>query len=257
MIPQEEINSTWTLRSDNYNKYVVEELQTDRPAKWIRLIEKNAPALRPLRVLDAGCGPGFFSAILSDAGHLVTGIDGSDRMLEHARTNATLYGRDPELIKGDFGRLPFADDTFDLLVCRNVTHIIQEHLKVYGEWNRVLKPGGVLLIFDANWHLPLSSEAWFKETMERERKCIEVYGSDYSGNTSFDEDRSRKFYESERHRLGDLQRPDWDCGILQAMGYQEISYDRDITGPLWDEKEKLIYGHTPMFVIRAVKSLKS
>ena len=100
----------------------------------------------------------------------------------------------------------------------------------------------------------MSSEAWFRETMERKKKGIEVFGSDFSGNTFFDEKGYRSEHEKERHYLGNLQRPDWDCGILQAVGFREITYDRDITGPLWDDKEKLIYGHTPLFMIRAVKA---
>ena len=48
-------------------------------------------------------------------------------------------------------------------------------------------------------------------------------------------------------------RPDWDCGILRAVGFSDITYDRDITGPLWDDKEKLVYGNTPMFLLRASK----
>ena len=154
MITQEQINELWTVRSDNYNDYVADELTTERPAEWLTLIHANAPENRPLRVLDAGCGPGFFSVLLSLAGHTVTGIDGSEGMLAHARENAARHGVSPELMQGDFGALPFADGTFDLVISRNVTHIIREHLKVYGEWLRVLRPGGVLLIFDANWHLP-------------------------------------------------------------------------------------------------------
>ena len=128
-ITQDEINEEWTVRSDNYNNYVVEEFATGRPEKWLEVIEANAPADRPLRVLDAGCGPGFFSVLLSRAGHDVTGVDGSEGMLAHARENAGRFGVRPELIQGDFGNLPFEDGTFDLVVSRNVTHIIREHLR--------------------------------------------------------------------------------------------------------------------------------
>ena len=172
-ITQESINEEWTVRSDNYNNYVEEEFATDRPEKWLEIIEANAPAARPLRVLDAGCGPGFFSVLLSRAGHDVTGIDGSEGMLAHARENAARFGVDPELLQGDFGELPFADSTFDLVISRNVTHIIREHLNVYGEWLRVLKPGGVLLIFDANWHLPYQPGPVRDEAIRREREGLE------------------------------------------------------------------------------------
>ena len=90
---QEQINEHWSELSDNFNDYVVDEFKTDRPAEWLRLIEANAPANRPLRVLDAGCGPGFFSVLLARAGHSVVGIDGSERMLLHARKNAAALNR--------------------------------------------------------------------------------------------------------------------------------------------------------------------
>ena len=92
MLTQKQINESWTVRSDNYNRYVEEEFATDRPEKWLHIIESNAPPGRPLRVLDAGCGPGFFSVLLSRAGHIVSGIDGSSGMLAHARENAAHFG---------------------------------------------------------------------------------------------------------------------------------------------------------------------
>ncbi len=252
MITQEEINATWTIRSDNYNKYVCEELETERPLKWIRRIEANAPDTRPLKILDAGCSPGFFSAILSKAGHKVTGIDGSERMLEHARENAARYGREPELIRGDFGKLPFAADSFDLLVSRNVTHIIREHLKVYGEWHRVLRPGGVLLIFDANWHLPYQPGPVREDAIRREKACLEQYGSGFTHDGSYEYIDSA--LEPENFRVfGKALRPDFDIGILCQLPFKDISFERDVTEELWSEKENLAYGATPLYMIRAVK----
>ena len=55
MLTQEQINKDWTVRSDNYNNYVEEEFATDRPRKWLELIESQAPDSRPLRILDAVC----------------------------------------------------------------------------------------------------------------------------------------------------------------------------------------------------------
>ena len=252
MLTQEQINETWTTRSDNYNKYVCEELATDRPAKWLSLIEENAPKNRPLRVLDCGCGPGFYTTILSKAGHQVTGIDGSTRMLSHAKENAEKLGVKPELLEGDFGRLPFPDETFDLLISRNVTHTIREHLKVYGEWNRVLKPGGVLLIFDANWHLPYQPGPVREEAIRREREGLAAYGKGFTYDGSYEYIDSA--LDPEEFRVfGSAIRPDFDIGVLHQLPFEEISFDRDVTGELWSEKEKLMYGATPLYMLRAVK----
>jgi len=252
MLTQEQINETWTIRADNYNKYVCEELATDRPAKWISLIEENAPVGRPLCVLDCGCGPGFFSAILSKAGHQVTGIDGSTRMLGHASENAKELSVCPELLEGDFGKLPFSDDTFDLLISRNVTHTIRDHLKVYGEWNRVLKPGGVLLIFDANWHLPYQPGPVREEAIRRERECLAKYGKGFTYDGSYEYIDSPLDIEEFRV-FGSALRPDFDVGVLRQLPFEEISFDRDVTEELWSEKEKLTYGATPLYMLRAVK----
>ena len=246
MLTQEQINEDWTVRSDNYNNYVEEEFATNRPEKWLELIESQAPAERPLRILDAGCGPGFFSVLLSKAGHHVTGIDGSEGMLAYARKNVAHYGVSPELLQGDFGALPFPDGTFDLVVSRNVTHIIREHLKVYGEWLRVLKPGGVLLIFDANWHLPYQPGPVREEAIRREREGLKKYGRGYTHDGSYEYIDSE--LEPENYRVfGKAQRPDFDMGVLKQLPCTNVSFERDVT------KEKFFYAATPLYMLRAEK----
>ena len=252
MLTQEQINEDWTVRSDNYNNYVEEEFATNRPEKWLELIESQAPAERPLRILDAGCGPGFFSVLLSKAGHHVTGIDGSEGMLAYARKNVAHYGVSPELLQEDFGALPFQDGTFDLVVSRNVTHIIREHLKVYGEWLRVLKPGGVLLIFDANWHLPYQPGPVREEAIRREREGLKKYGRGYTHDGSYEYIDSE--LEPENYRVfGKAQRPDFDMGVLKQLPCTNVSFERDVTKELWSEREKLFYAATPLYMLRAEK----
>ena len=253
---QKTINAQWSKSAENYDKIIHDELASFRVAGWQRLIAAQVGRRTGLKVLDCGCGPAFFTIILAKAGYRVTGIDAAAGMLEKARQNIAEYGVHADILEMDCHALQFPEDTFDLVVSRNVTHTLRDHVQVYAEWLRVLKPGGTLLIFDANWHLPQASDELFRESAERERKGIELYGSDFSGNTVFDD--NAEFAEKRRHAhpLGDLMRPDWDCGILRAVGFRDVTYDRNITGPLWDDKEKLIYGNTPMFMLRAVKPEK-
>ena len=252
MLTQKQINESWTVRSDNYNRYVEEEFATDRPEKWLHIIESNAPPGRPLRVLDAGCGPGFFSVLLARAGHIVSGIDGSSGMLAHARENAAHFGVSPHLLQGDFGTLPFAAETFDLVISRNVTHIIRDHLRVYGEWLRELKPQGVLLIFDANWHLPYQPGAVRDEAIRREREGLERYGRGFTYDGSYEYINSA--LNPENYRVfGSALRPDFDVGVLSQLPCEDILFVRDITEELWSEREKAFYGATPLYMLRAVK----
>ena len=255
MLTQEQINETWTIRADNYSKYVVEELATDRPARWIKTIEDAMPCRGPWKVLDAGCGPGFFSAILSKAGHDVTGIDGSERMLMHAKENAESIGASPALMIGDFSALPFEDNTFDLIISRNVTHIIKNHLKVYGEWYRALKPGGVLLIFDANWHLPYVPGPVREEAIRREREGLEKYGRGFTYDGSYEYIDS-ELYPEDFEVFGNAIRPDFDYAVLKQLPFANVSFERDVTELLWSEKEKDLYGATPLYMLRAEKPIK-
>ncbi len=250
---QRKIAAEWTEGSSNYDRIIHDEMNSFRPEAWRRKIYAQLPEHEHMRVLDVGCGPAFFTMILAQDGHDVTGIDFSDGMLERARKNARAYGVSAEIRKMDSEHPDYPEDTFDLVLCRNVTHTLQNHPATYAQWKRILKPGGVLLIFDANWHL-----VWFRGPVRDQylsdvRECIRRFGSDFSERTDPDIDPDTYDMPETPHRLGDLQRPDWDLGILSAIGFSELSYERDITKELWDEKERLLYRTTPMFMIRARK----
>lgn len=51
-----------------------------------------------------------------------------------------------------------------------------------------------------------------------------------------------------------LLRPSWDNGTLSDLGFRDIVNDLDITDRVWDEKERLLYGATPMFMVVASKA---
>ena len=250
---QEEINREWSESSTNYDRIIHDELNSFRPAAWQRQILSHFPEGKKLKILDLGCGPGFFSIILSAKEHEGIGIDGAEGMLARARSNVAAVGSTAAILEMDANHLDFPDRSFDLIVSRNVTHTLLNHAAAYAEWKRVLKDGGKILIYDANWHFQDTVPDIRKQYMEDWRACIRVYGSDFNENT--DPDAIPQFDEAETgtHHLGDLMRPDYDVGILEAIGFSSVSYHRNIIERLWDEKEKLIYGTTPMFEICAVK----
>ena len=114
-----------------YGEYVSEELNDERKNLWKERIRKRLKGSGSLRVLDIGCGPGFFSCILSEEGHRVTGIDRSADMLRYAAINADRLGVKPEFKIMDAGALEFEDDEFDLIISRNVTWTFREPEKTY------------------------------------------------------------------------------------------------------------------------------
>lgn len=242
---QREINNEWSTDSGDYDSIIQDELNSYRVAAWQKQILSQVNSDHPLKILDIGCGPAFFSIILARKGHILTAIDGAAGMLEKARKNIEREALKIELLEMDCHFLNFADEAFDLIVSRNVTHTLIDHVQAYREWLRVLKKEGTLLIFDANWHLTCCPGALRDQYLKDVQKCIDLFGCDFNGNTRIDES-----YElMTQHRLKDLHRPDWDMGILNALGYRNIRCERDITEKLWDEKEKTIYRTTPMFMI--------
>lgn len=94
---------------------------------------------KPLRVLDVGCGAGNMAHHLARYGQVV-GVDLHPKPLEVARQ------RGLEVQEGSADDLPFDDRTFDLVTLLDVVeHVPNEH-GVFGECQRVLKPGGKLMV---------------------------------------------------------------------------------------------------------------
>ena len=96
-----------------------------------------------VRVLDLGCGDGRVTAELARAGAQVTGVDPSRVAIERARK--THRELDYLVVSADEG-LPFADVSFDAVVCLNVLEHVVDTQRLVSEARRVLVPGGILSI---------------------------------------------------------------------------------------------------------------
>jgi len=95
------------------------------------------------KVIEAGCGPGRFVMYLSKKGVDVTGIELGQETVDKVRAII------PELDirQGDVLKLPFADNTISGIISLGVVeHFIEGPQKVLKEMNRVLKPGGYMVV---------------------------------------------------------------------------------------------------------------
>jgi ubiquinone/menaquinone biosynthesis C-methylase UbiE len=123
-----------------------------RHSSYRALVE--AAGVRPgQRVLDVGCGTGYFArAIAAAVGSdgLVIGIDAGDSMIQYARQKAASIPN-CEFQVGAAEALPLPGDHFDVVVSSLVLHHLPADLRVRAveEMRRVLRPGGRLLVAEA------------------------------------------------------------------------------------------------------------
>jgi ubiquinone/menaquinone biosynthesis C-methylase UbiE len=98
--------------------------------------------------LELGAGTGFFSLNLKQAGVLdeVHVTDLSPGMVEAAKANADSLGFSVEGRVADAERIPYDDNTFDVVVGHAVIHHIPDVEAAFAEMLRVLKPGGRFVI---------------------------------------------------------------------------------------------------------------
>lgn len=95
------------------------------------------------RVLEVGCGRGVGAALLAEAAAGVTGVDLSPASIGDAVGEC---GGSVEFREGDLRGLPFGDGEFDCAVCFEALVRVAEPEKGLDELQRVLKPGGLLLL---------------------------------------------------------------------------------------------------------------
>ena len=125
------------------------------------------------------------------------------------------------------------------MISRNLTWTLPDAARAYREWHRVLKRGGILLNFDANY-----GAADF---------------SDYSGlptehsHRELGDEMLRECEEIKRQLpISSYVRPAWDLETLGKTGFSKFAVDLGIGKQIYVEKDEF-YNPTPIFMIRARK----
>lgn len=190
----EEFDSNWKQRSEaRYNHWT-----RKRPSNQIQLAFRNHWTLfkeildgRPAQsCLEVGSGRGSISSYFADAGTRCTLLDTSHTVLRLAAEIYAFNGHHADFVCGDALRLPFEDDSFDVVVSIGLLEHFENIETAMNEQLRVLKPGGTFLGYVVphrpqniqkhfNWFNSVLKEiAFLSNTKKKEPPKTDLFRSD-------------------------------------------------------------------------------
>lgn len=238
---KDRVEKYWTKRAISFFEQRKADIDSDLADIWAEAIIKHLPEDKNIKILDVGCGAGFFPVILGKRGYNVTGIDLTGEMINYANRMIEIYGLEGDRVKAiqmDAENPDFPDGEFDVVVSRNLTWTLPHPIDAYRQWARVLKKGGTLLNFDAEY------------AKYHHNKDVREDPS-HRGITAEMNDECHKIYHM--LTISSLTRPEWDGEVLVNLGFKNIELDMDFS-------EKAFKGHEELkspqkiFMIKATKA---
>ena len=231
------VKKYWSRRAESFSEHKHAEMHSEKLELWRHEFSDLLEGQQNLEILDVGCGTGFFEAVLATMGHRVTGIDLTPEMIEKGRELLAHHGIEAELQVMDAEKPEFEPERFDVIVSRNLVWTLPHPVEAYQEWYRVLKPGGVLLNYDAEYakgfHTFGKTENLAHKDLSKDliEQCHDIYHM--LSISSFD-------------------RPAWDLEVLPQIGFREVTVDTTISDRIYAVKDEF-YTPDRIFGIRAVK----
>lgn len=138
-----------------------------------RLVRDALAAARGERVLDVGCGPGFYCDELVEevgAEGSIVGLDSSPPMLALAARRCKAYDN-VDLREADATSLPVEDADFDAALCVQVLEFVADVPAALAEFHRALRPGGRLVVWDVDW----GTLSWHSANPERMERVLAAW----------------------------------------------------------------------------------
>jgi len=153
---------------------------------WKRRLIRMAQTRAGESALDICCGTGDITFSLARKGVTAVGLDFSAPMLEVANHRAASFppssdgSRKPSFMQGDALRLPFEDDSFDVVTVGYGLRNLADYRGGLGEMRRVTKPGGRILILDFG---KPENRLWRSIYFGYLRRWVPVFGKLFCGDS--------------------------------------------------------------------------
>lgn len=212
----EDIRDYWNKRSSGFSDAIMDEYSSCGRQITDTILEMT-DTVPGSKALDVGCGPGLLSMLLHDAGMDVIGIDYSEEMVRMARKNASGLDMGISFERMDAQQLDFPDNTFDLVVSRDVLWNLPEPERAYEEIVRVLKPKGKAFVKDGNYYIGLTDDRY-----ARRHEACEMGRDHHSEYNQDGVDFNIILEIAKELPLTAKKRPAWDMEVLQDLGIEDI-----------------------------------
>lgn len=145
------VEQYWSRRADSFDGDSQHGIHSDEQRDaWLSILHKWVGD-KPGEILDAGCGTGVISILLSELGHKVTGIDLSPKMLNRAREKVQESNKDIDFYEGNVENLSFDNNTYDIVTARHLIWTLPNPSKAVREWSRIARPDGYIVLIEGHW----------------------------------------------------------------------------------------------------------
>jgi ubiquinone/menaquinone biosynthesis C-methylase UbiE len=221
---KDDIREYWSKRSETFDLSPGHEIFNDEEREgWHALLQLHLGEGAGRPVLDLASGTGVISHLLHDLGFHVTGLDFSDAMLARARAKADRRQAKIRFIAGDAEQTLEADAAYDAVVTRHLVWTLVNPPEAFAEWFRVLKPGGTVLIVDADTGAPRTLKARALRSVARLLARI----TPASPRPGMDMETHNRILT--QVYFSDGARAERIVELLQASGFQDVIVDRDLS----------------------------